>query len=402
LTRRSLPRSGAGAVFIFRSTPLTVTSPRSLQRRFGQSRLSPAKTAELLQRGYQAHKRGEIPRALRCYARVLEQQPTHPFAIHHAALAARQISTLRKANGLPGIDDEAMRLIAASIAVAPENPIALHNFAKFKHDRGELEEARHLYQHALVLKPDQGESWTNLGNVWGELGDRGMAEWCWERAIASPTGAEDGRFNLSFLKLLKGDFVEGWRDYEARWQTAEFLHNYGRPDLEAAAPRWTGGPVNGTLLLHAEQGLGDAIMMLRYVPLAEQLAENSVLLEVHAPLVELARYAYPMCDVVARGEPLPPFQAQLSMMSLPAVLQTSIETIPAPMQIPALAFAPDRGRVGICWKGSSTHVNDRTRSLPFPLLAPLLEAPGFHWQSLQLGEPTYDSRRRARSRAASS
>lgn len=349
--------------------------------------MSATRERRLLQRGYGAHLRGMIPAAFQLYAKVLKDNPRHPFALHHAALAARQLSAHAKLNGLPGRDDEAMRLIAASVAVAPMNAIALHNFAKFKHDRGELEEARHLYTHAISLNAEQGESWTNLGNVWGELGDRKLAEDCWNQALLCPTGSADSRFNLSFLRLARGHYAEGWTEYESRWECAEFIHSYGRGDL--GAPWWDGQELDGRLYLHGEQGAGDVLMMSRWIPHVRALVRE-LIVEVLPPLVEYFADTYPDLRIVARGDDPPEHDAQLPMMSLPARAKlASPADVPPPIPPRSVELRPEPGRIGVCWKGSTAHPNDRVRSMPFPALAPLLELSRFRWQSLQLDDPTY-------------
>lgn len=165
----------------------------SLERRFLRRRVLEARRqrAELpgwLQEAYAAHKAGDLVRALELYTKVLHAEPRNAAALHYVALIAADLNKLRKAAGRSTVEDEAMRLMAAAIAHAPENAGGVHNFAKFKHDRGELEDARQLYETAVAKKPDQGESWTNLGNVYGDLGDRARAEECWNRSLECPQG----------------------------------------------------------------------------------------------------------------------------------------------------------------------------------------------------------------------
>jgi len=337
-----------------------------------------------LQKGYRAHQRGDVATALRCYRRVLDENAYNPIALHYAALAGFQINQYARQEKKPAADDEVMRMMALSVAYAPDNAAAVHNFAKFKHDRGELGEARTLYLNALELNNQLAESWTNLGNVCGELGDRAAAEECWNRALACPASpAAEARFNISMLKLLRGEYDEGWADYECRWGCAGFRIGYGRPEIKGA--RWDGSPVDGTLLLHGEQGAGDVIMMARYIPLAQQLV-TKVIVEVFPSLVEYVRATFPGVEVVEKGGEIPGHHVQLPMMSLPAVFRTSLATIPRPIPAKLDGIRPESGRIGVCWKGSPTHPNDRTRSVPFESVEQLLELPGVTWQSLQYGE----------------
>lgn len=346
--------------------------------------------------GYRAHQRGDLATALRCYVQVIADQPTNPIALHYAALLATQLNQYAKQEKKLMAEDEAMRLMALSVALAPNNAAGVHNFAKFKHDRGELEDARQLYEIAVSLNPQLGESWTNLGNVWGEFGDREQSEYCWNQAMKCPTdGAADARFNLSMLKLLRGQYLEGWADYESRWDCPGFRYGYGRPDL-AHIPRWDGQPLeDSALLVHAEQGIGDALMMARYVHMAS-LAFDTLILETFPSTVELFRETFIDSGfgnviVLPRGEvdvEQPTIRAHLPLMSFPAVMRTTVETVPKPARYgwKSVELAPERGRFGLCWKGSASHPNDRTRSMPFESLAPILRLTACTFQSLQFGE----------------
>lgn len=347
-----------------------------------------------LSRAYELHQAGDLRAALQLYADVLKADPRHPIALHYAALLTRQLNDEARSLGQPTRDEEAMRLMALSVAAAPKNAAAVHNCAKFADDRGDYESARELYEHAVRLNPTQGESWTNLGNVYGRLGERMQAEAAWARAMECPAETADARFNLAFLELLKGDLAGGFRDYESRFECPEFIYRHGRPDL--TSPRWNGEPIRGTLYVHGEQGAGDAIMMARYLPWCAERAET-VVVEVIRGMVPLFRAmlaGLPMVRVQATADdPVPEHTAHVSLMSLPYLAGTTVETVPSPLDSASFAadlasIAPEPDRIGLCWRGSTTHVNDRTRSMPFEATFPLLDlaaSHGFRFQSLQFG-----------------
>lgn len=338
---------------------------------------------QLLLQAYKAHLRGDLNAALRRYRKVLAKHPRNAIALHYTALAGYQINQHARQGGKPAANDEVVRLMAASIAFAPDNAAAVHNFAKMKQDRGETEDARDLYQAALQLNPRLGESWTNLGNCFGELGDRESAEACWTLALAAPTSAAaDSRFNLSMLKLMRGDFEQGWADYEARWDSPGFKFGYHRAAI--TGPRWDGSELAGTLYLHGEQGAGDVLMMARYIPLVKQRVGH-LIVEVVEGLASYIHATFPDVDVATRGTEIPPHDAQLPMMSLPAAFRTSLSTIPVPIGTDLGGIRPEPGRIGLCWKGSPTHPNDRIRSAPDAAIGPLLATSGRTWQSLQFG-----------------
>ena len=162
-------------------------------------------------------------------------------------------------------------------------------------------------------------------------------------------------------------------------------------------PRWQGEPLgNKTLLIHAEQGYGDTIQFLRFVPLLVQMG-GSIVVEVQdSSLLSLARSLSCSCTVITRVDHAPKADLQIPLMSIPVVLKTTLETIPN--NVPYLFADHERRkywqrtigsrqglRIGLCWKGRNEHVNDRFRSCPLTLLAPLFSLPGIQWFSLQFG-----------------
>jgi hypothetical protein len=188
------------------------------------------------------------------------------------------------------------------------------------------------------------------------------------------------------LLLLLGRLREGFAEYEWRWR----MPGFATPRRAFAQPMWTGDALAGrTLLVHAEQGLGSAIQFARYVELAA--TGGRVLLECRRPLQRLfaqslARPGGPAAGVVVKGEELPPFDCHAPLMSLPHLLGTTLETIPA--RVPYLAARPDdvaawrerlasalRPRIGLVWAGDANHENDHNRSMPPQFLAPLADAP---------------------------
>ncbi len=183
--------------------------------------------------------------------------------------------------------------------------------------------------------------------------------------------------------------IEGWRGYEVR---RERKRNAPR---KFDAPLWRGGDLNGTrILLHAEQGLGDSLQFLRYVPLV-QASGGRVLLDVPLALRRLAGELPGLEALTATGEGLGSFEWQCPFMSLPLGFATVMDTIPA--QVPYLRVPeearqkaavrnwPERLRVGVVWSGNPRYSDDQARSVPLPLLAPLFGMEGMRWFSLQLG-----------------
>ena len=260
---------------------------------------------------------------------------------------------------------------------------------------GRLEEALESYQRALALRPEHPEALNNLGNVLCQLGRTDEAIAAYERAHALRPGDAEAHFNSSFAYLATGDYERGWKEYEWRW---EALHT-PLPSQAAGKPLWLGQEdiAAKTLVVYCEQGFGDAIQMVRYVPLlAARGAEVAIAC---APVLEdLLRTVAGARAVFSSHEPPLAFDCHIPIMSLPRAFNTTLASIPS--QVPYLRAAapaveawrarlaslgPGR-RIGLVWAGNPRHRRDRARSIPVELLAPLLAAPGGTFFSLQKGE----------------
>lgn len=202
-------------------------------------------------------------------------------------------------------------------------------------------------------------------------------------------------YERGYLSLLFGDLPQGWPRYEARLKVQGLVG----PERHFAQPQWQGESFVGrTLLLHFEQGFGDTLMFVRFAPQVKALG-GRVILEAQAHLADLVATCQGVDGVIPHGAPIPPFDLQLSLLSLPKVFNTSLGSIPA--DIPYLdipAWVPNRKkiaqvlsgshgkiRIGLVWAGSSIHKNDGVRSIPAAILAPLASLSGVAWHSFQLG-----------------
>jgi tetratricopeptide (TPR) repeat protein len=214
-----------------------------------------------------------------------------------------------------------------------------------------------------------------------DLGRYEEAMQSFEQALTIAPDDSKAKYNQSLCRLLAGDFEAGWRQYEARWEIEQFLP-FKR---DFTQPQWLGEPcVKGrTILLHAEQGIGDTIQFCRYAPLVARLGAR-VFLEVPKPLVALLSQLDGLEQVFATGESPAAFDYHCPLMSLPRAFRTNVDSIPASM--PYL-FADGarvavwqqrlgeqkKRRIGLVWSGNPGHRNDRNRSVPLSLFAKLLE-----------------------------
>ena len=274
----------------------------------------------------------------------------------------------------------------------PEFVGAYNNLGLAYLSLGRHSDAERAIRETLVLEPDLAEAWCNLGVVYHARNELDEAENCYRRAQELKPDISKVRMNQGMIALTRGDFRSGWKDYEWRWERAPLLKR------DFAQPQWRGEPLHGArILLHAEQGYGDTLQFLRYLPLVQQ-AGGTVVLEVQERMARMARALPGISEVVRQGEPLPAFDWHAPLMSLPASFGTTLETVPA--QIPYLRvpeearqkaagidWAREGRKVGLVWTGNPTFLHDayRFRSVSLDELAPLFEVEGAHFYSLQFG-----------------
>lgn len=204
---------------------------------------------------------------------------------------------------------------------------------------------------------------------------------------------EQAAYDRSYLSLLFGEMPEGWDRYEARFQVPGLV----KPKRDFHEPLWAGEPFEGkTLLLHFEQGFGDTFMFIRYAPLVKARG-GRVLFLAQPELADLVATCPGLDAVIPEGEPLPPFDLQLPLLSLPRVFRTTLETIPCdipyldvPAHVPErdailerLASADGKLRIGCAWGGSLHHRRNQERSIPPRAFAQLAKIPGAAWYAFQ-------------------
>ena len=303
-----------------------------------------------------------------------------------------------------GDDTTAVAHYRQALALQPDYTEAHNNLAVALHRMRDLAGAKDHYEHTLALRPDLAQPLSNLANLAREQGHLDAAiGYCRQALDRDPTLA-DGHWNMSLALLTGGDFVTGWREFEYRWECGS-LRGLRRNFRQ---PQWRGEAIGDrVLLLHAEQGLGDTLQFCRYVSAAA--AKARVILEVQRPLVRLLSTLGGGARIVAKGDPLPPFDLQCPLMSLPLAFGTTLGTIPN--QVPYLtadpaAVAAWRRRlahlggvtVGLVWSGNpragqpDSHAIDRRRSVTLAHLAPLGAIPGVALVSLQKGAAAAETR----------
>lgn len=251
--------------------------------------------------------------------------------------------------------------------------------------------AEACFRKTLEMAPQSLPTLLNLGYVLGEQGRYEESLHCYDRILAAFPESAEARYNRAAHLLRMGNLKDGFADYETRFAAMK-----GADSRTYNQPRWDGSPLDGrSILVYCEQGLGDALMFSRYVPLLARMG-GRVVLEVQPPLVSLMSLLEGISQVLAKAALPPLTDTHIPLLSLPHLVATSLETIPA--QVPYLKAPPEklaewqarigagsRGfRVGIAWAGKEHPYPNR--SCPPEYLVPLLQLPHVDFFSLQVGE----------------
>jgi tetratricopeptide (TPR) repeat protein len=340
--------------------------------------LEPACVDALSNLGNALQVQGTLPQAIETYRRALRHQGDHGLTLCNLGNALRESQRL----------EEALSTLELAVRVQPDNVAAHNNLGNVLQDLGRLEEARTCFSRAIKMAPRQAEFHLNLGTVLRDQGQVLPALAEFERSLILHPDHPHAVWCRGMALLSMGRFDEGWADYESRLRSP--LCHFRRFDQ----PQWSGEPLNGrTLLVHCEQGLGDTLQFIRYVQLLGQ-RDGRVIVGVQPELMPLLA-ASGFTGMVSLEEPLPPFDLQVPLMSLPLVFRTRANSIPC--DVPYLAADPARVerwreklrhysglKVGIVWQGRPTFRGDRLRSVPLSCFAPLV-VPDVHLFSLQKG-----------------
>ncbi len=285
--------------------------------------------------------------------------------------------------------EAAVETLAHALDLKPDHARAHLALGNAHLDLDRLACGEHHLRTAIALDPHLPEAHASLGFLLAGCGRLGEAAAACEAAIRLRPDFARAHWNLSFALLLAGDFGRGWEEYEWRKRHDRFARDF----LSLPGREWQGEPLGGkTLLVRAEQGLGDTIQFARYLPL---LAERGarVVLACAPALVPLLRTLHGV-TAVPKSAALPPYDVWVDQMSLPRLFGTVPDTIPAaggylgagPARVAAWrAGGAGEPRVGIVWAGNPGHSNDARRSLPVEALAPILAVRGIEWVSLQVG-----------------
>ena len=274
---------------------------------------------------------------------------------------------------------EAANLLGFLIGTGGDDGLNLYLLGHVQYELGDYVMAEAALRLSVALDPSRSEAFNDLAAaLFRQNRDAEALTFIRQALKLNPHMAEAEESDSIWL-LRYGRFREGWRKYEARYRTSEGLplsRNFPQP-------QWRGEPIHDrTILLHAEQGFGDAIQFARYAPLVAERGAK-VILEVHPGLATTLRTLPGVSQLIERGVPLPPFDLHCPLVSLPLAFGTELDSIPA--SIPYVAADPARVfawrnrigprrvmRIGVAWSGNAVHREDARRSIPLARLAGLL------------------------------
>lgn len=297
---------------------------------------------------------------------------------------------------------EAREAFLAALALDPGHPGARVNLGWTLYREGRLEEALAADEEALRRHPGVPEVHLNLGFTLLKLGRLEDAERAFLASLDRDPVRPLAHWNLAFVRLLQGRWKAAWPHYLWRMKLPE-AQVHARSFEE---PEWNGEPFQGrTLLVWAEQGFGDTIQFVRFLPEVKRRG-GKVLLQAQAALLGLLESCDGADRVLGEHEDRPPFDLQIPVLSLPAALAAEVETLPAevpylttpdhlrvkPPQHLAQALAPVAGtlRVGLVWSGNPNQKDNPTRSIDPALFGPLVALSGVRWFGLQRAVPGFD------------
>lgn len=332
--------------------------------------------------------------ALEAAEQALEAHADYPEALGNRG----------KALQAQGRHDEALRSYEEAHRLRPADADGLNNLGNALHALGRYEDALERYEEALRLRPDSVEALNNRGNVLQALRCPAQALASYAQALALAPEDAEAHWNEALARLSVGDYKRGWEKYEWRWRVASL----GMPARETRRPLWNGTQdiAGKSVLLHAEQGYGDAIQFVRYAPLVAARGAR-VVLACAEPLRALFETVQGVESVFVPEQSVPAFDFHVPLMSLPLAFGTTLDNLPS--RVPYLQ-APEKKaavwqrrlveqgaglKVGLAWSGNPRFGAARLKACPVERLKPLLCVPGCVFVSLQTGGAAVEAARLA-------
>ena len=327
---------------------------------------------------------GDLESAVALWQRAVALDPAMKDAHYNLGKAFTELERL----------DEAENAYQRVLALFPGDAQSLYNLGNLKFQQDDFKEAEDLLHRAIQAVPSWSDPWVNLGMTLSRQGRYADAEKCYGEALERNPENAEAHWNRSLALLLNGNYREGWPEYEWRFKRDKWhsFYPYRHP-----VPRWDGDSFQGRqLLVHDEQGLGDTLQFLRYLPMVKAQG-GTVIFETKGKLLGLLKGVAGADEVVTRspdGSLEVDYDLYVPLLSLPAIFGTTVQTVPD--RVPylfaendlvhkwAARLASIAGfKIGICWQGNPAYAADRQRSVPLKFFAPLARMEGIQLISLQ-------------------
>lgn len=331
------------------------------------------------------HQQGNVAGALGEYQAIVSGEPHNANAWCYLGMALHDLKRFQ----------EASEAYEQALKIQPKFPIALNNLGNTLRYLGRVDEADRRFQQAIDLKPDYFNAYRNRGTLHAWSGRIDLALRYYADAMRlHPQDAELHR-NLGVISLLQGNFEVGWKEYRHRWNCND-AHQQ-----RYAQPKWTGQDLRGkTILLYAEQGLGDTLHFVRFAKILKDAGARTIV-HCQAALGAILQGCEGISSLIPNIWKVPePFDYHCSLMDVADVLQINLSNIPG--QTPYLKsppnlvgywkrqldqiFPPAKYRIGLVWQGNPDHQADMFRSFPLESLEPLCALPDVQLISLQFGK----------------
>ncbi len=323
---------------------------------------------------------GKLAESVACYRNSVRLVPGNAEAWNNMGAS---LSALLK-------PEEAEKSLRKALELEPGYAQAHNNLGNALNAQGRFDEALASYLRALHFKPDYAEVFDHVGLVLQAQGRLAEAVDWFTQALERAPEQGSVHMNYALACLQRGDFATGWAEYEWRFRCRE------HPILAQGMPPWDGSPLHGrSILLWAEQGLGDSIQFIRYAPDVARRG-GRVIVSCPRPLERILATCPGIAQVIPEGSTQADCACHAPLMSLPRIFGTTLDTIPS--EVPYLAADPaqaaqwrdelagfDGFKIGIAWQGNPGHKKDRQRSFRLARFEILAAVGGVRLFSLQKG-----------------
>jgi len=315
------------------------------------------------------------------FRKVLDLKPNNAHAWSNLGVVLREQKKL----------DESESAYRKALELQPESASFYSNLGNLLRDQHRLQEAKTASEKAAALKPKTAQYHCNLAGTLRELGEFEQAKKSYQQALSLDPSNAEAHITLGMILLAEGDYKNGLAEYEHRWQGKELndrRHQFKQPE-------WHGESLQDcTLLVWQEQGFGDFLQMIRFIPHLLQRGAK-IVLECQPKLQHLMKSFPGISTLIKPAQNPGQYDKHCPIMSLPARLQTDLSNLPK--QIPYISIPKDKlkkwskvfpkqkkTRVGLVWAGSTSHPNDYYRSMPLDEAIPLLQTSNVDFYSVQI------------------